>query len=191
MKKGIIIITIVSGITLLLSGCENTSYITTTDSDIIYTTEEIASVQESSTTEESFGSIGALSNDTFTIEEMLIYAIQDEYAARTEYEYILEEFDVTRPFSNIIKAEETHISLLLPLFEEFSLDVPEDTSSAHIIHVTDLQNTFETGVIAEELNIAMYNLFLEQPDLPQSIMDTFVKLRDASINHLRAFQKQI
>ncbi len=36
---------------------------------------------------------------------MLIYVIQDEYTARSEYELILNKFDINRPFSNIIKAE--------------------------------------------------------------------------------------
>lgn len=191
MKK--VLITIITiYLIFMLSGCEETKLIPTTDeTEHATTTDESSVILESSSIEDSFGSIGALSNETFTIEEMLIYAIQDEYVARAEYEYILENFDVTRPFSNIIRAEETHISLLLPLFEEFNLDVPEDTSADHLILVSDLQSTYETGVIAEEYNIAMYNLFLKQPAVPDSIIDTFTKLRDASISHLGAFQKQV
>ena len=37
---------------------------------------------------------------------MLTYAIQDEYLAHAEYDYILKNFGDQRPASNIIKAEE-------------------------------------------------------------------------------------
>jgi hypothetical protein len=120
---------------------------------------------------------------------MLLYAIQDEYAARAEYEYILANFDVTKPFSNIIKAEETHITMLLPLFETYGIEVPTDTSSEHLIPPTDLGETFDIGVIAEILNIEMYNQFLEDEDLPDDVREVFVQLRDASMNHLEAFEK--
>lgn len=139
--------------------------------------------------ESDYGSIGALENDVFTIEEMLVYALEDEFAARNEYDYILTTFDVTNPFSNIILSEETHIDLLLPMFDIYDIEIPADRSSEHLIELDSLQETFETGVLAEELNIAMYNLFLEQDDLPADLVDVFTKLRDASINHLEAFQR--
>lgn len=175
---------------LTLTACENeleqTTDIITEDETI---TQEVINDDEPQIND--YGSLGALEDDYFTIEEMLVYAIQDEYAARTEYEYILNEFDVNTPFSNIIKSEETHISLLLPLFDSYALDVPEDTSSEHLIEISSLEETYATGVLAEELNIAMYNLFLEQGDLPDDLIDAFTKLRDASMSHLSAFQKNL
>ncbi|MCD4826378.1 MAG: DUF2202 domain-containing protein [Acholeplasmataceae bacterium] len=170
-------------ILLFLSSCEQ---IDTTDQylDLSY---ELFIME----TDVSFGSASALIQDDFTLEDMLVYAIQDEYAARAEYEYILANFDVTKPFSNIIEAEVTHINLLLPLFDIYEFMIPEDTSDQHLIEIESLIDTFETGVVAEQLNIAMYNLFLEQPDLPDDVIDTFIKLRDASINHLAAFQRQL
>ena len=52
------------------------------------------------------GAIGALQDKEFTLNEMLEYAIEDEYLAQTEYDLIMKEFNVTRPFSNIIKSKE-------------------------------------------------------------------------------------
>jgi hypothetical protein len=75
------------------------------------------------------------------------------------------------------------------MFDIYDIEVPADGSSEHLIELDSLQETFETGVLAEELNIAMYNLFLEQDDLPADLVDVFTKLRDASINHLEAFQR--
>lgn len=189
--KSIIIISL----SLLLVGCETEQDILQDIEDDTVTTTIISddSVNDvvvlDSAVDNEYGSLGALNDMDFTIEEMLIYAIQDEYAARSEYEYILNTFDVTKPFSNIITSEETHIALLIPLFEEFSITLPPDTSSEHLLDIDSLEETFAVGVIAEEYNIAMYNAFLDQEDLPESLVDAFTKLRDASINHLAAFQK--
>lgn len=178
---------------LVLSGCEQEESISFSEEDII-TDQTInenidGNYLESDDTIIDYGSLGAISQESFTIEAMLIYALEDEYAARTEYEYILTNFDVTTPFSNIIMSEENHISMLLPLFETYNIDVISDESSEHLIIVNDLQETYETGVIAEEYNIAMYELFLSQDNLPDDLADVFTRLRDASINHLNAFLK--
>jgi len=205
MKKTIILITTIFTI-LTLSGCTidelSTDTVSTlfdtidTDDDVILESNDVNNLElvdeDSEITEDEinlYGSAGALSDEAFTLEEMLIYAIQDEYAARAEYDYIVTNFDITKPFSNIIKSEETHISLLVPLFETYGYILPEDTSSEHLITIENVQEAFDTGVLAEILNISMYNTFLETDDLPQDIYDVFVKLRDASESHLSAFQK--
>ena len=181
-------------LTLIITGCEQIDEeVIIDESDIVQ--ETIIEEDDSDETtdlaydESNYGSLGALSDDDLSIEAMLIYALEDEYAARAEYEYILNNFDVTTPFSNIIKSEENHISMLIPLFETYGIDVIEDESSSHLVVIDDLKETYETGIIAEEYNIAMYELFLSQDDLPLDIQDVFTKLRDASINHLNAFIK--
>ena len=105
-------------------------------------------------------------------------------------EYILDNFDVTKPFSNIINAEASHVEMLLPHFETYELLVPYNDAQNHLLHVIDIEDTFRTGVLAEILNIDMYNLFLEQ-ELPDDVRDTFIALRDASIKHLVAFEKNL
>src|SRR5665648_483639 len=64
----------------------------------------------------TFGSVGANADSDYTLEEMLTYAIQDEYMAQAEYNTIIEKYGVQRPFSNIVRTEATHIGYLLPLF---------------------------------------------------------------------------
>jgi len=183
MKKSILILTIV--LVLLLSSC-NIGDTVIEEEEPIYT--ELLSGNHLN--DDSWGSISALEESQFSIEDMLLYAIQDEYSAHTEYEYIMSTFDVEEPFSNIIIAEETHIRMLLPLFEAYEIEVPVDTSTEHIIELTTLVSTFETGVAAEILNISMYDLFLTQ-NLPEDIRDVFTELRDASIKHLAAFEKNV
>jgi hypothetical protein len=125
-----------------------------------------------------------------TLEQMLTYAIQDEYLARAEYDYIIKTFDVGRPFTNIIRSEETHISMLEPLFEKYGYKLPSDDVDGLIPHPENVRMALETGVQAEIDNIAMYAKFLEL-DLPEDIRAIFEQLKNASQNHLNAFRRNL
>lgn len=143
-----------------------------------------------SATGSDYGSGGAQAKDSFTLEEMLVYAIQDEYVARAEYEKIMEVYGVQKPFSNIIVSEENHIAMLKPLFANHGIPLPADTSADHVVVPSSLLEAYKTGVQAEINNIAMYDKFLEQV-LPTDVRSAFIKLRDASYNHLNAFQNKV
>ena len=138
----------------------------------------------------TWGASAALSTEILSLEDMLLYAIQDEYTARAEYDYIISNFDITKPFTNIVEAENTHVDLLLPLFDSYNLTIPDDTANDHLIEIESTYEAFETGVYAEIINIAMYNYFLED-DLPEDIKSVFISLRDASVKHLSAFEKNL
>ncbi|MHB8130419.1 MAG: DUF2202 domain-containing protein [Mobilitalea sp.] len=125
----------------------------------------------------------------YSMEEMLVNAISDEYMAQAEYTAIMEKFGVQRPFSNISKAEETHINLLLPLFEEYGVVVPEKDNSTVSVPVS-LEAAYQAGADAEVKNIAMYESFLKE-DLPADVKVVFERLMSASENHLRAFQNAV
>lgn len=135
-----------------------------------------------------FGSKGIVDKEDFTISEMLSYAIQDEYMARAEYEEIMDVYGVQRPFSSIIKSEETHIQLLEPLFEAYNVELEEDRADEFIVVPESLEEAFQIGVQAEIDNIAMYEKFLNQ-ELPEDIRETFEKLKSASEKHLTAFER--
>jgi hypothetical protein len=136
---------------------------------------------------DEIGSKAAKNNPEPSMEEMLRYAIQDEYLARAEYYEVIDRFGSVRPFSNIVKAEETHVGMLVPLFEKYGLLVPDDTYASHVVVPDDLESALQIGVQAEIDNIAMYESFLER-DLPEDVRAAFQKLKDASENHLRAFR---
>ncbi len=139
--------------------------------------------------EEAFGSAAVAEGTEYTLEEMLTYALQDEYLAKAEYEVIQEVFGVGNPFANIMQAEVTHQELLLGLFAAYGITVPEDTARDHVVIPATLQETYETGVTAEINNIAMYEAFLAQDNLPQDVRDAFTDLMNASKNHLEAFSR--
>jgi len=139
--------------------------------------------------ENALGAQAAAKDSSYTIEEMLTYAIQDEYLAQAEYAAIIEAFDVTRPYTNILRAEGNHVEALLPLFAAHGVTVPDASIVAGQAVIPDtLEETLAIGVEAEQKNIAMYDAFLEQ-DLPDDVRVVFENLRDASANHLAAFER--
>ena len=116
--------------------------------------------------------------------------IKDEYLAKAEYEKIIEIYGEQRPFTNIIKAEETHISLLKPLFEAYDVDLKSDNAKEYVIVPESIEAALKVGVQAEIENIEMYEKFLEQ-DLPEDVKDVFERLMNASKNHLKAFENGV
>lgn len=136
-----------------------------------------------------YGSEGALDDASLSLADMLTYAIQDEYLARAEYGRITETFGSVRPFTNIMRAEETHIDSLLPVFEAYGITPPSDEGTSRAVTPSSPAEAYQAGVSAEVNNIAMYESFLDQ-DLPDNVRTVFESLMRASENHLRAFQNQ-
>ena len=140
--------------------------------------------------ESDFGSAAVGEGKTYTLSEMLTYAIEDEYLARAEYEEIIETFGAQKPFTNIIRAEETHISALEPLFTEYDVALPDNTAEEYVVIPASLLEAYRAGVEAEQNNLAMYEAFLEQ-DLPENVRLVFSALKNASENHLAAFERNV
>ena len=137
-----------------------------------------------------YGAAGAAADKDLTVEKMLVYAIQDEYLAHGEYEYVLNKFGDQRPFNNIVEAEVQHIAELKVLFGIYKLAVPTDTSKDHIIPPASMDEALKIGVQAEIDNIAMYKSFLDK-DLPADVKSTFNLLKSGSESHLEAFQRNL
>lgn len=138
---------------------------------------------------EDFGAAGVKEGETYTVEQMLTYAIQDEYLAQAEYKEIIAKFGVDRPFTNIMKAEATHVEHLLPLFAAYNIPVPADTGIEHIVLPATVQELYDPCIAAEIHNIAMYEAFLKQDGLPEDVKGVFEALKRASESHLQAFQR--
>jgi hypothetical protein len=136
------------------------------------------------------GAAGASKDTEYSLEEMLVYAIEDEYLAQAEYDVIMDTFGVQKPFSNIIRAEGTHISYLEPLFKEYDITVPEKNWESLVVVPDTLDAAYAIGVEAEGKNIAMYETFLKE-NLPDDVREVFEALMNASVKHLAAFQRQV
>lgn len=135
-----------------------------------------------------FGSGAVTETQDYTTEEMLTYAIQDEYMALAEYRAIIAEYGESNPFSNLIEAEEYHITLLEDLFEAYGYAVPVDDAADRVTLPGSLAEAYEVGAEAETNNIKMYETFLAQ-DVPADVAAVFSALKDASGNHLTAFER--
>jgi hypothetical protein len=134
-------------------------------------------------------SLSLTSDVEYSLEEMLNYAIQDEYLAQAEYELIISEFGEIKPFTNIVEAEQTHIDLLIPLFEKYNIQLPDNNAVEMTVLPESISSALATGIEAEEVNIAMYQQFLSQENLPEDVRSAFEYLMSASENHLSAFSK--
>ncbi|NCU28016.1 DUF2202 domain-containing protein, partial [Candidatus Nomurabacteria bacterium] len=138
---------------------------------------------------EGYGASGALSDDDLSLQDMLLYAVQDEYLAHGEYLAVSDKFGSETPYKNIVRSEETHLAYPEDIYREYEMPFPPDTSSEHLIIPENLLEAAQTGVKAEIDNIAMYELFLTC-DLPEDIRQVFTSLKRGSDSHLPAFQKQ-
>ena len=141
-------------------------------------------------TADDAGAAAAKKESSFTLDEMLLYAFQDEHLALAEYEAIQEEFGAARPYSNIALSEKTHISYLEELYSMLGMGIPSFDASSRVTVPSSLLEAAEIGVQAEVDNIAMYERFLNQ-DLPDEVRDVFVFLKEASEKHLVAFERQV
>ncbi|WP_226035212.1 ferritin family protein [Aquibacillus saliphilus] len=137
---------------------------------------------------ENYGAKGALTDTTLTIPQMLTYALQDEYLAQTRYDNILEIYGNIPTFTRIKQAEMRHISELLPLFQRYQVPFPEDLSQNFITTPESIKASYAAGVQGEVDNIAMYDKFLSF-ELPVDMRTVFQQLRNASLNHLAAFER--
>jgi len=136
------------------------------------------------------GATAALSASSYTVEEILVYAMEDEYLAQAEYNAIMNAFGTQKPFSNIVKSEATHISLLEPLFEEYNVAIPVKDWASLVTVPDTLEAAYAAGVNAEEMNIAMYESFLKE-SLPDDVKAVLEKLVQSSERHLAAFQRRL
>lgn len=147
-------------------------------------------VQQSAVVTEDYGAGAALTDEDLTLEEMLNYALQDEYFARRRYQLVIDTLGEYVPFTNIVRAEGRHIMELIPLFKDYGFTVPEDESEAYVVAPESLLEAGRAGELAEIDNIAMYERFMEE-DIPTDVYDVFAYLREASLNHLDAFRRLI
>jgi hypothetical protein len=92
-----------------------------------------------------FGAEAAKADSNLTLQDMLTYAIQDEYLARARYSLVIEKFGEQRPFSNIFSAEETHISHLTPLFKKYNVALPADNSKDYTKVPTSIKKALKQG----------------------------------------------
>ncbi len=134
------------------------------------------------------GAEEVLEGGSYSLEEMLEYAYQDESKALAEYDAIMEKFGVNAPFVNIKRAEEQHLKAVIRLYDYFGLETPEFEVEVPELPAS-LEETYAIGVQAEIDNIAMYETFLEDEDLDPVVARVFTRLMEGSQQHRAAFER--
>jgi hypothetical protein len=121
-------------------------------------------------------------------------APEGEYAARAEYAAILAvpAWAGAQPFANILLAEENHVNALKQQCVRYGVPIPADTYFGNVAAPATLLEAAETGVVAETLNVAMYDDLLSKVQKYPSLVQVFTNLRAASLNnHLSAFEAAV
>ncbi|MEG0774289.1 DUF2202 domain-containing protein [Clostridium sp.] len=137
-----------------------------------------------------YGSAAAKVDTDLTLQEILTYAIEDEYIARASYALVIEKFGEQTPFIDIVKAEGIHINAVKLLFPKYDFPVPADNSKNYIKAPASIKESLEMAKQIEIDNVAMYEKFLKQ-DIPNDVREIFLGLKSASQEHLKAFQNAL
>ena len=138
----------------------------------------------------SSGSKGVLADTKYSLEDMLVYAIEDEYMANAEYDAIMEKYGVQPPFSNIARSEENQIYQLEQLLKKYKVTLPNKDWSSLVMLPDSLEDCYKVGITTEENNIAMYEKFLKE-DLPKDVKIVFENLAETSKRHLYAYENAL
>lgn len=124
-------------------------------------------------------------------QKALVEAINDEYKAYSVYEKTMAKLGNIRPFSMIIRAEESHIASLKAIFDKYGIKIPVNTWQSKVQSEATLAAACKVGVEAEIENAKLYREKL----LPAvkdyaDITQVFTNLMNASQEkHLPAFER--
>lgn len=124
----------------------------------------------------------------YTLEEMLKYAILDEYAAQALYNDTVTLYAAQEPFQRLLQDEEALINLLTQLLKDNSGALPDLTVIFEKPKEVSLRAACLAGIKAEQISIDMYKAFLAKDNLPEGVADVFQLLLDSSIGHLDALK---
>lgn len=91
-----------------------------------------------------------------TVSAAVKSAIDDEYKAFTAYDATIAKLGSIRPFSMIIRAEESHIAQLKAVLDKYGETIPENPYIGKITAESTKQAACQVGVDAEIANVALY-----------------------------------
>lgn len=138
-----------------------------------------------------WGSGAANKDNSLTLEEMLQYAIEDEYMKRKRYELICQLFKVESPFYEMSKTETTNILKLIELFSKYNVPVTQDKSLDYIKTPKTLLEGYDLSIKGELNNAAMYDKFLEDSSLNEDVKKVFKELKNISNKQIKVLQKEM
>lgn len=136
-----------------------------------------------------YGAAAAQVDEALTVEEMIKYAMEEEYLSEMEYEDIIENYgaEEPEPFSTILQHERHNIRRLKQLSEQYNINVNQDEAMMHIIYPSSLEQAYKEAIQLQINTISMYERFLDQ-DLPQDIEEALLEIKNQEQKDLLAFK---
>ena len=120
---------------------------------------------------------------------MILEALNDEYKARAFYRLVIKAFGPVRPFINIVQAEDAHARSLERLCARYEIPLPPDAWASTMRPPSSILEACRAGIEGEIANIALYDRFLRETDLPD-VQALFQRLQARSRDaHLPAFER--
>jgi hypothetical protein len=125
------------------------------------------------------------------VSDAVKLAIDDEYKAYSAYEAVITKLGSVRPFSMIIRAEESHIASLKSILDKYGETIPANPYLGKVTAKETLKENCQVGVDAEIANVALYrDTLLPKVASYPDITAVFNNLMNASSDkHLPAFEK--
>jgi hypothetical protein len=136
-------------------------------------------------------------------EKLLTYLIEEEKLAHDVYTVLYEQYGA-KVFGNILESEANHQDQVMTLLDLYGVADPR-SSELGVFNDPELQalfdqligmgsqsaaDAYQVGVLIEEKDIADISAQLATAT-DQAVVDVLEKLRSASENHLRAFNRQL
>ncbi len=118
-------------------------------------------------------------------------ALDDEYKAYSVYDAVIAKIGSVRPFSMIIRAEESHIASLKSILDKYGETIPANPYAGKVTVKDTLKENCQIGVDAEIANVALYkDQLLPKVATYSDITSVFNNLMNASNDkHLPSFGK--
>ena len=122
--------------------------------------------------------------------QALVDALNDEYHAHAFYAAVIAKFGAVAPFTNILRAEESHINTVKTLMTRYNVPIPADKYTGNIAAPATLNEAIQAAIDAEKANVALYDqfTFIKETDIKAA----FDQMRNVSqTRHLPAFEQAL
>lgn len=137
-----------------------------------------------------WGAAAARKDNNLTEESMLKYALQDEYALRLRYEFIIKKFENKKLLSDMVRDENVNISILMSMLTKHNIPILADMAEDYIATVPkNISDAYTLSIKAENENIEMYERFLSSSNLEEDTKALFKNLMNCSKGHLEILKK--
>jgi hypothetical protein len=146
-----------------------------------------ATAPKTGNTTQTYAKLSDFSADIpYTLEEMLTYAIKDEYAAQALYSRGLTSYSSEEPFARLLQEENGLIDQLTLVLADRGVKLPDLTAVPEQQAFASLREECLAAIRAEKISIEMYIAFLAKNNLPYDVRDVFQLLMTSSQSHLDA-----